>query len=74
MQPAENFGTIESITELENKKADEANVEELEQTSRDLWGRSGQQTDGAVPAELPDSDPLAQQPLRKPKGPPEHNM
>ncbi len=70
----EDFSTVEAITERENKQEDEANVEELERTSRDLWGRSGQETDGAVPTEPPDTDPLDLQFPEKPKLPPKHNM
>ena len=70
----ENLGSLESIQEVENKKEDEVNVEELERTSRDYWGRRSQETDGAVPSEPPEVDPLAQQHLDKPKGPPQHNM
>lgn len=66
--------SIEDAAQRENRNEDEANVEELEQTARDYWGRSGQETDGAVPSEPPDSDPLPLQFPRKPKGPPEHNM
>ncbi len=68
------LSSIESATEAENKAADEANVSEVEQTSKDYWGRGSQETDGAVPSELPDNDPLKLQPLRKPKGPPRHNI
>ena len=70
----EDFSTIEAINERENKQADEANVEELERTSKDLWGRSSQQSDGAVPSEPPDTDPLDLQPPERPQGPPQHNM
>jgi len=70
----EHIGTIEMVTQDENREIDEANVEELEQTSNDYWGRRSQETDGAVPAEPPDSDPLAQAHPRKPKTPPAHNM
>jgi hypothetical protein len=70
----ERFGTIESITEQENREEDEDNVEELEQTSKDYWGRSAQQTDGAAPTEPPDVDPLIQQFPERPKGPPARNM
>jgi hypothetical protein len=70
----EDFSTIESIAERENEEEDIANVEELEQTSQDFWGRSAQQTDGAVPSEPPDTDPLELQKLEKPTGPPAHNI
>jgi hypothetical protein len=70
----EDYGTLEDITGLENEQADEANVEEIDRTSKDYWGRTSQDTDGAVPVEPPDTDPLAKQFPRKPKGPPKHNM
>jgi len=70
----EDYGTVEDLTGLENEEADEANVEEIDQTSKDYFGRTSQDTDGAVPVEPPDTDPLAQQFPRKPKGPPKHNM
>ena len=71
----DEFSTIESATAEENRRADEANVEELEQTSEDYWGRRSQETDGAVPAEPPDSDPaVLQHPEIKPKLPPASNM
>jgi hypothetical protein len=70
----ENIGTIEDAVLAENEKEDDLNVEELEQTSKDYFGRGSQETDGAVPANPPDVDPLAQQHPTKPKGPPEHNM
>src|SRR5687767_14966409 len=68
------LSTIESTVEHENKTADETNVEEGEQTSKDYWGRGSQESDGAIPSEPPDTDPLRLQPVRKPKGPPQHNM
>jgi hypothetical protein len=70
----EDIGTIEAENERENQQEDEVNVEALEQTSKDYWGRRSQETDGAVPTDPPDVDPLAQQHLDKPKGPPKHNM
>ena len=70
----EDFSTMEVIVERENAEEDEANVEELEQTTRDFWGRSAQQTDGGAPSEPPDTDPLELQKLENPKGPPAHNM
>jgi hypothetical protein len=70
----EDFSTVEAIADRENKQEDEANVEELERTSKDLWGRSAQKTDGAVPSEPPDTDPLGDQDLDNPRRPPEHNM
>src|SRR4051812_19355383 len=73
VNPAD-FSTIETVTERENKEEDEANVEAIEQTSQDYWGRRSQETDGAVPTEPPDRNPLDQQRPRKPKGPPKNNM
>jgi hypothetical protein len=70
----EDFSTVEVIAERENEEADNANMEALEQTSRDFWGRSDEETDGAVPSSPPDSDPLELQKLEKPTGPPAHNM
>ena len=70
----EDFSTMEVIAERENEEEDLANVEELEQTSQDFWGRSAQQADGAIPSEPPDTDPLAFQNTRRPTGPPAHNM
>jgi hypothetical protein len=70
----EHLGTLEAVTKDEDRQADEANVEEIEQTSIDYSGRRSQETDGAVPAEPPDNDPLAQAHPRKPKTPPAHNM
>lgn len=70
----EDFSTIEVIAERENEEEDRANVEELEQTSQDFWGRSAEQTDGAIPIEPPDREPLELQKLEKPTGPPAHNM
>src|SRR5689334_16604513 len=49
---------IETWIDRENKKEDEANVEELERTSKDYWGRSSQESDGAVPSTPPENDPL----------------
>lgn len=70
----DDFSTIEASTQSENMKEDEANVEEIEQVSKDYFGRRSQETDGAVPTEPPDKDPVVKHFLRKPKGPPEHNM
>jgi hypothetical protein len=69
-----DFSTMEVIAERENEEEDLANLEELERTSQDFWGRSAQQTDGAVPSEPPDTDPLELHDLTKPTGPPAHNM
>jgi hypothetical protein len=74
-QKTDDFSTIEAVTEEENRRTDEANVVEIEQTSTDYWGRRSQETDGVVPAEPPDADPTTQQhPERKPKLPPASNM
>jgi hypothetical protein len=70
----EDFSTMEVIAERENEKEDSANVEELENTSQDFWGRSAQQSDGAVPSEPPDTDPLELLKPEKPIGPPAHNI
>src|SRR5262245_53802537 len=70
----EDFSTIEVIAEREKVEEDNANMQALEQTSRDFWGRSDEETDGAVPIEPPDTDPLELQKLEKPTGPPAHNM
>lgn len=70
----EDFSTMEVIAEREKVREDNSNVEALEQVSQDFWGRSGEQTDGGIPIEPPDTDPLVLQPPRKPKGPPAHNM
>jgi hypothetical protein len=66
----------EGSIDRENKKEDEANVEELERTSKDYWGRSSQQTDGAVPTTPPEHDPLnkIKDDLKIPHKPPKHNM
>jgi hypothetical protein len=70
----EDFSTMEAILDREKAAGDQATVEELEQTSQDFWGRSGEQTDGGIPADPPDTDPLELQKPEKPTGPPEHNM
>jgi len=69
-----DFSTIEVIAERENEEEAVSNVEELEQASQDFWGRSSQQADGAVPSEPPETDPLEFRELKKPTGPPAHNM
>jgi len=73
VQP-EDFSTIEVISERENVLEDEANVKELERTSKDLWGRSSQQTDGAVPTDPPLNDPVRRRNLDTPRRPPKHNI
>jgi hypothetical protein len=70
----EDFSTMEVIAQRENEEQDNANIEALEQTSRDFWGRSDEEIDGAVPIEPPDTDPLELQKPEKPTGPPAHNM
>ena len=70
----EDYSTMEVIAERENEQTDEANLPELEQTSKDFWGRTAGELDGAVPTEPPDEDPLFLNRPRKPKQPPKNNM
>jgi hypothetical protein len=67
---------IETWIDRENKKEDEANVEELERTSKDYWGRSSQESDGAVPTTPPENDPLnkVKDDFKIPHKPPKNNM
>jgi hypothetical protein len=66
----------ETSVDRENRKEDEANVEEIERTSKDYWGRGSQETDGAVPSTPPENDPLnkVKEDLRIPHTPPKHNI
>jgi hypothetical protein len=47
---------------------------QLERTMKDYYDRSDDESQGAVPIEPPDHNPLPLQHAEKPKRPPTHNM
>jgi len=47
---------------------------QLERTMKDYYDRSDAESQGAVPIEPPDHNPMPLQHLEKPKRPPTHNM
>jgi hypothetical protein len=53
---------------------DDPEESSLEKTMEDYYAKKDVEGQGGVPAEPPETDPMPLQDLRKPKGPPKHNM
>ena len=70
----EHLSGMESIASIENEIVDDANMENLEAAERDYSGRSTQEEDGAVPVIPPEQNPVSARSLRRPEGPPKHNI
>jgi hypothetical protein len=69
-----DLSSIESINEIENELADEADRESIESVERDYEGRTSDEEDGAIPMDPADQDPIPGDALRKPSRPPRHNI
>jgi hypothetical protein len=63
-------------TEASGVDFDEDRSEEtaVEKTMEDYYSKTDVEGQGGIPSSPPDHDPMPLQDLRKPKGPPKHNM